>query len=212
MMRSGAWLLLSAVGLGWGCGGPQEDVSQDEPPADSEGLISQTIIRQQPDGALTQETVYITREEQQAQMEAREEYLRQLQSGTPRQLMANLIIDSGCAGSSLWLFDQVGFTGRQLCLYKNPSETYAFIDLGTVIRYIAPTYPIQRIYFWTGAVKSLWSGVDAGNLATCDNTRMACYSNGPYVPFSAYQKVDNVPSGTVIGGTMLGPNTVFLEN
>lgn len=210
MMRSGAWLLLSAVGLSWGCGGPQEDVSQEAPPADSEGLISQTIIRQLPGGALTQETVYITREEQQAQMEAREEYLRQLQSGTPRQLMANLVV--GCVGSNLVLYDQVGFKGRQLCLYKNPSDTYAFIDLGTVIRYIVPTFPVQRIYYWQGAVKSLWAGVDAGNLATCDTTVMACYSYGPYVAFGPNQKVDNVPSGTVIGGTLLGPNTVFLEN
>ncbi|MCY1021341.1 hypothetical protein [Pyxidicoccus sp. MSG2] len=211
MKRSWTWTLVSAVGLLFGCGGPPEDVSAEDPVGESEELISQTIIRQLPGGELTQETTYITRAEQLAQIEAREEYVRRLKSGEPQQFMANLVIDSGCAGSSLWLFDQPNRQGRQLCLYKNPAEAYAFIDLGKVVRYITPTYPYPMFVFWTASVRSLWSGEDAGNMATCDTVIMACYSNAPWVPFGAWQQLNDI-STAQIPGSPRGPNTVFLEN
>jgi uncharacterized protein YnzC (UPF0291/DUF896 family) len=210
MKRSNPWMLVSAVGLLWACGGPPEDVSQEAATGDSEGRISQTIIRQLPDGTVTQETHFITEAERQAQFEAREEYLRRLRSGQPQQLMANLVIDSGCAGSSLWLFDEPNRQGRQLCLYKNPADTYAFISLRSVLRYLTPTIPQRRVY-WTAAVRSLWAGVDAGNLATCDTVNMACYPSGPFVPFVAYQQINDITPGQVPGGRQ-GPDTVFLEN
>ncbi|MCP3097853.1 hypothetical protein LZ198_03075 [Myxococcus sp. K15C18031901] len=211
MKRSLPWMLAGVVGLWMGCGGPPEEQGQEGAPEEQEGLISQTILRQLPDGTVTQETRYITPEERQAQFDAREEYARRLRSGMPQQMMESLVIDDGCAGSSLWLFDQPNRLGRQLCLYKNPVDTYAFINLGSIIRYIVPGSPLPRIYTWTAAVRSLWSGVDAGNLATCDTTRMACYSNAPYLAFGTYQQLNDL-SFPQLPGTPTGPNTVFLEN
>ncbi|RJS27407.1 hypothetical protein DRW03_03315 [Corallococcus sp. H22C18031201] len=208
MTRSAMWMWVGMTVLG-GCGGPPEEGPPAEAPAPQEERISQTILRQLPGGELTQETTYITRAEQLAQIAAREEYVRQIQSGAPRQLMAGLTIDSGCAGSSLWLFDQPNRTGRQLCLYKNPAEDYAFIDLGRVIRYYSPQ-PFPILLFWTAAVRSLWAGEDAGNMATCDNQTMACYSHAPYVPFNAWQQLNDISIAQIPGGPT-GPNTVFLE-
>ncbi|WP_256445447.1 hypothetical protein [Pyxidicoccus parkwayensis] len=40
---------------------------------------------------------------------------------------------------------------------------------------------------------------------------MACYSNGPWVPFGINSSIPNISTAR-IPGLPVGPNTVFLEN
>ncbi|NOK22684.1 hypothetical protein [Corallococcus carmarthensis] len=185
MKHSSPWMLVCAVGLLLGCGGPPEDSPPDVSEGQQDARISQTLIRALPDGTMAQETTFITRAEQRAQLEAREALLRNLGAGVTQQDLDDLAIDGGCAGSSLWLFDQAGRQGNQLCLYKQAGAPQGWLNLGTVIR----IWSSPRLLTWAGAVRSLWSGVHPGSLQYC--TATLCYST-PYQNFNAYQPMDTI--------------------
>ncbi|WP_147451066.1 hypothetical protein [Corallococcus llansteffanensis] len=157
----------------------------DVPGGEEDGLISQTLIRALPDGTMSQETTFITRSEQRAQLEAREALFRHQGGGVTQQDLDDLAIDGGCAGSSLWLFDQAARQGNQLCLYKQAGAPQGWLNLGTVIR----RWDGTRFLTWSGAVRSLWSGVHPGSLQYC--TATLCYTS-PYQNFNANQPLDTI--------------------
>ncbi|MCP3141536.1 hypothetical protein [Pyxidicoccus xibeiensis] len=187
MKRSSTWMMVCAVGLMVGCGGPLEEEAAppEAPEAQEEELFEQTLLRELPDGTLSQETTLITRKEQLAQLAEREALLQSLGLGVTQQDLDDLATDSSCAGSSLWLFDQAGLAGRQLCLYKQVGASQGWLGLGGVIRYINAT----RFYTWSGAVRSLWAGQHPGSLMYC--TSSLCYAQ-PYQNFNAFQQLNTI--------------------
>lgn len=185
MKHASPWMVVCVAGWVLGCGGPPEDPPSEVPEGQQDALISQTLIRALPDGTLSQETTFITRAEQRAQIEAREALFRNRGEGVTQQDLDDLAIDGGCAGSSLWLFDQPARRGRQLCLYKQAGAPVAWLDLGTVTRY----WDGVRFVRWSGAVRSLWSGVHPGSLMYC--TATLCYAS-PYQNFNANQPMDTL--------------------
>ncbi|NRD63505.1 hypothetical protein HRD49_17275 [Corallococcus exiguus] len=187
MQRLNPWTVVCAVGLLMGCGGEPEDALTQAPEGQEDGLVSQTILRQLPDGTLSQETKFITREEQRAQVAAREALFQRRGDGVTQQDLDDLVVDGGCAGSSLWLFDQTSRQGNQLCLYKQVGAYQGWLNLGTIIRRFDGT----RLLTWAGAVRSLYSGSHPGSLLYC--TANLCYGN-PHENFNAYQ-----PLNTIIG-------------
>ncbi|WP_163998816.1 hypothetical protein [Pyxidicoccus caerfyrddinensis] len=196
MKRSSTWMMVSALTLVMGCGGAPEDVPPDAPEAQEDVLFSQTILRERPDGTMSQETTFITREEQLAQIEARDALVRSLGARVTQQDLDDLLIDSGCAGSSLWLFDQTSRTGNQLCLYKQAGADAAWLNLGTVIRKFTNPYFVT----WANAVRSLYSGVHPGALQSC--TATSC-STLIYQSFNAYQLLNTISYGTQLNWAYL---------
>ncbi len=180
MQRLNPWTVVCAVGLLMGCGGAPEDAQTQTPEGQDDGLVSQTIVRQLPDGTLSQETTFITREEQQAQIAARDAFVQRRAEGVTQQDLDDLVVDGGCAGSSLWLFDQTSRQGNQLCLYKQVGAYQGWLNLGTILRRFDGT----RFLTWAGAVRSLYSGAHPGGLQYC--TATLCYSS-PYQSFNAYE-------------------------
>lgn len=185
MKHVSPWMVVCAASLMMGCGGPPEDSPSEVPEGPEDALISQTLIRALPDGTLSQETTFITRAEQRAQIEAREALLRSRGEGVTQQDLDDLAIDGGCAGSSLWLFDQAALQGSQLCLYKQVGAPQGWLNLATVFRRWNGT----RFLTWSGAVRSLYSGVHPGSLMYC--TATLCYAS-PYQNFNTLQRMDTI--------------------
>lgn len=185
MQRLNPWAVVCAVGLLLGCGGAPEDVPPQAPEVRQEELVSQTILRQLPDGTFSQETTFISREEQRAQVAAREELFQRRGEGVTQQDLDDLVVDGGCAGSSLWLFDATSRQGNQLCLYKQVGAYQGWLNLGTILRRFDGT----RFLTWSGAVRSLYSGIHPGSLLYCTDT--LCYGN-PHQNFNAYQALNTI--------------------
>jgi hypothetical protein len=179
MTRLGIFVVSVSV-LAMGCG-PED--APTEVPAESAGeRISQTVIQVFPDGTYLQTTHFITREEQQAQFAEREARLQrgpeEGEAGPGQQAVPTLKI--GCSDpNALWLFDQANRQGNQLCLYKLSSDSAAWLDLWNVLKFPSGT--------WSGAVRSLWAGIDAGALQSCTPT--LCYAT-PYQTFTPWQRID----------------------
>lgn len=204
MKRSSPWCWIGVVGLLMGCGGPLEEAAPEAPGETPRERVEQTILRELPDGSLVTETTSITLEEQRAQLALRDEYVRKLRSGVSQQDLDDLLIDSGCAGSSLWLFAGTHQTGSQLCLYKQLGASNAWLDLGTVLYlYVPPLF-----LTWAGRVRSLYSGVHPGSLQSCTPTLCYMYF---YQNFGAYQRIDSVPATDPFGGNLV-LNQAYLHN
>ncbi|QSQ19160.1 hypothetical protein JY651_27855 [Pyxidicoccus parkwayensis] len=198
MKRTNTWMMVCAFGLMVGCGGPlEEEAAPPEVPEgqEQEELFTQTIVRQLADGTMTQETTFITRKEQLAQLAEREALLKSLGKGVTQQDLDDLVTDGSCAGSSLWLFDQTNLAGRQLCLYKQAGASQGWLSLTSIIRYFDG---VGSIYTWSGAVRSLWAGQHPGSLLCCTST--LCYSDFGQ-NFVAYEKIPVTVVTPPLGGT-----------
>ncbi|WP_426753467.1 hypothetical protein [Myxococcus sp. Y35] len=167
-----------------------------------EELITQTIVWESDAGELETRTRVITRAEQQAQFRAREAQRQSASLGPSAAQIPSLIIDCNNQ-NALWLFDGGFLGGNQLCLYRNPVDSIAVADLGRILR---PGLPIQS---WAGAVRSLWAGMDSGNLATCDLVPARCYTApAPYQGFDAWEKLEYIYTTP---GYPTSPNTAWLD-
>ncbi|MCY1015792.1 hypothetical protein [Pyxidicoccus sp. MSG2] len=196
MKRSNTWMMVCGLTLVMGCGGPPEDLSTDAPEVREDALFSQTILRELPDGTMSQETTFITREEQLAQIEARDAIIRSLGTRVTQQDLDDLLVDSGCAGSSLWLFDETSLQGNQLCLYKQVGADQGWLSLGTIIRKFSSPFFLT----WANAVRSLYSGVHPGALQSC--TATSC-SATIYQTFNAYQRLNTISYATQLNWAYL---------
>ena len=149
-----------------GCSGAQA-------PAETEGGIHRTVVHIDEDGVANVTVQKITRAEQEAEIAAREA-MTQSSPGhrevmSPGQAASSgdvglhrsaINVDTGCAGSSLWMFDDYALTGNELCLYwhgvGNRYENLA--DFGRWV-------PMGRYYYlgnWDHAVRSFWAGDEYG--------------------------------------------------
>ena len=167
-----------AVGAG-GCVAPDES----EPTA----TVYRTIVRFSPDGTVEPTFQTVTVAEQQAELAARAAAIAALRTGGETQALPTLKVDGGCAGSSLWLFDQANLGGNELCLFKAPADDMAWLDLGTLCR-----TPTRLCATWANAVRSLWAGTHPGSLQSC--TATLCFTM-PFLNFTPFQRINSVAAG-----------------
>ncbi|AGC46328.1 hypothetical protein MYSTI_05040 [Myxococcus stipitatus DSM 14675] len=197
MNRMSAWMPWTAVSLLVGCGGALDETAS---PVE-EALIEQTVVWVDDQGVTEHSTRFITRAEQQAQFAARA--ARREAPAADRSALAYPAPVIDCNNqNSLWLFDRADYLGRQLCLYRRPGDSLAALDLGKTIRYFDPASPFPR--YWAGAVRSLSSGSDKGQLSQCDLVRNFCSTSpfDPFIAFNAWQNIANIPAS---------PNTAWLN-
>lgn len=182
MKRLGIFVACAAM-LVMGCGAEPEAPASAAPDDSASETVSQTVIQMLPDGTYLQSTRHISRAEQQAQFEAREALQQGAangERGLTRQTAGELHIDCNNL-DALWLYDQPNRGGNQLCLYRSPSDSTAWLLLMYVPRGAGTT--------WSGAVRSLWAGRDAGALQNCTPT--LCYIS-PVQVFSAWQAINSI--------------------
>ncbi|HEV3194098.1 MAG TPA: hypothetical protein VGY54_26515 [Polyangiaceae bacterium] len=99
----------------------------------------------------------------------------------------DVVLDTGCAASSMWLFDDTNRVGDEICFFQdgnNLSNGY-------------PAYEVDLAGFtygnsgspWAGQVRSAWAGSDVACLAA-DSTDGF---QSDFVNFDVYQYIDPVP-------------------
>jgi hypothetical protein len=134
-------LLLSAFALSACDGGVDTSATPDQQPDQS---IKRTIVWMNNDGTATVRDIFVSKEQNQKDMELREAFL----SGryTPA-----IVRDASCVGSSMWLYDQpnrgIGYpTVTQICFYESDTSPgwKLALDLGT--------------YGWATRIRSFWGG------------------------------------------------------
>jgi hypothetical protein len=133
--------------------------------SETSATLTRTIVTLNVDGTERVRTETITRETQLREIEAREKFLRERAEpkdgvGTTSSAITQ---DDGCAGSSLWMFDGEYLSGNEIC-FTGLGEA----NLASYFRRIQCTkeftcYPLT----WAESVRSLWAGVDYGDLAWC---------------------------------------------
>jgi hypothetical protein len=145
--------LLIALAVLAGCA----NAPGDEPTDDD---LEDTIVTIKADGTTEVRTEKTTRARVEQEIAARD----RLAAGqaapelAPGQPVYTLINDSGCAGASMWMFDQPNLLGRRICFYRQglPAD---WVDFTAIVRgVLGGKYP----GFWGGAVRSAFAGGDAG--------------------------------------------------
>lgn len=185
------FLVASAALAASGCAGTADadDVAvSDDPAAASDGMVHRTIVQFAPDGTLQPIYETVTVAQQQAEQAARAAFLEASRNGLIQsQALPSLHVDGGCAGASLWLFDQANLAGNELCLFKAATDDMAWLDLGTLCR---GSFCLAT---WANAVRSLWAGSDPGSLQSCTST--LCFTT-PFLNFTAFQRINSVAAGS----------------
>lgn len=170
--------------VGMGAAGCVADAA-DEPEAQGPEAVQRTIVRVNADGSYEQTFETVTPAQRQAEIDARAALVASSGGAKARPIVA---IDSACAAADLWLFDQTGIRGNELCMFLR-DESFAFLDLGRFCR-----TPGCATGTWSGVVRSLWAGVTPGNLTACTPT--LCYGGpGNGFHFEPYQRFDSVAPG-----------------
>lgn len=192
-------LLVCALSL-LGCGQAPEDIAADVPDTKADELLEDTNVWLNAKGELEQSTRLITRAEREAQEAARLASQQAIQEGHAEFQIPGPVIDDCSDPNSLWLYDTEGNTGRRLCLHRDPANSIVGLDLSRVVYLRLSTVTI----YWNGRVRSLWAGVDGGNLAHCDLVRNLCYTSpSPFVGFTAWQRITSIVSDTRLNSAWL---------
>ncbi|HZS38253.1 MAG TPA: hypothetical protein VFF06_15555 [Polyangia bacterium] len=139
--------------------------------------FNRTIVVLHPDGTQDVRTEQITVEQQQTEIAVRAQRLQQAASGVGVAQQA-LTQDTGCAGSSMWLFDQATLTGNEICF---TGQGYANFSSYFDTCYGTP----PRCNTWATSVRSFWSGFEGGYFIP---------SSGPAEFFYPYVRVDSADS------------------
>lgn len=177
--------MIVSIGI-FGCA----TLTEDSPTPDASDIIHRTIVRYLPDGSFEQSFETITLTEQQAEFAARATLIETSRLGTarPSELLQQ---DSGCAGSSLWLFSATNLGGDQLCLFRPLNEGFSELNLGTVCRI---RFEFRCIATWSDAIRSLWAGSDPGNILACDSNK--CFTGfGNSFGFSPFERINTITAG-----------------
>jgi hypothetical protein len=180
------FFLVAGAALGAsGCLGAADDAAASGDPA-ADGKVYRTIVQFAPDGSMQPIYEVVSVAQQQAEQAARAAFLEASRKGQS-QALPTLHVDGGCAGASLWLFDQANLGGNELCLFKAATDDMAWLDLGTLCRgpFCFTT--------WANAVRSLWAGSDPGSLQSCTST--LCFTT-PFLNFTAFQRFNSVAAGS----------------
>lgn len=128
---------------------------------DEEKMVNRTIVHLNPDGTKEVKTVVISAAEQAADIEARTEMLARIAEARAQGLgVAEEAIsqDTGCAGSSLWLFDSTTTPANEICFHGAGSA-----NLGDYWIYF-PLPPYDPGESWSAHVRRYWPGSEAGSL------------------------------------------------
>jgi hypothetical protein len=180
-MSTKALVLLGVFSCAVGCSSAEPSGSSAPAQADDpSAVVSRTIVHLSADGTKKVTTETVTRAAQLEEIAARTAYLQGTQTGggnVGATSSALLTEDLGCAGSSLWLFDQPNLQGNEIC-FKGPGEGDLF-DYTDVI--CGKGMPYCAIVTWSGSVRSLWAGVDSGYFVGCAGV------------FNAWQRLDTLP-------------------
>jgi hypothetical protein len=154
---------LSAMFTG-GCAASTEDGAASR--SETSEALTRTIVTFDVDGTEKVRTETITRETQLREIEERETFLGERAEPKPKDGVGTtssaLTLDSGCAGSSLWMFDGQNLSGNEIC--------FTGAGWANLANYSDRMYCSGNICSWgTWAknVRSLWAGVDPGALAWC---------------------------------------------
>ena len=140
------------------------------------------------------ETVTLTAQEAAQQTEQLAMLKADAQAGITRSDKAGIqplfVLDAGCNGSSLWLYDQPNQTGNRIC----------FTDVGSnaVTDLIKFPYPLggtwagnERTLTLHSRVKSYWGGRQTA-IGQCQDdvgqTPINCYSNGPFTFMGVFER------------------------
>jgi hypothetical protein len=122
---------------------------QEPPDAPGEPVFTRTLVRVDDQGNVTYEQREISLSQQQ-----RDKRLREL---AERGVAASIVVDNSCAGASMWMFDQPGLTGNELCVFMFPkSSNWSNSGL-----WLYPRGPFGSLGTWLHAVRSLWAGAEA---------------------------------------------------
>jgi hypothetical protein len=173
-------LSLVTVSLAAGCGAG--DGSAETSPA-SDGLVSVTAVRFNPDGTTTQVERRITREAEQA------EYLA-LKGGATRETPmavtnAPIAQDVACGTSDTWLYDGPNASGNRICFSgTGTADLTQFHDWSC-----SRTFCIESS--WAGKVASYYPGGYMGHFT--GRYPQSLYSS--QVTFQAESGLRNVPTG-----------------
>jgi hypothetical protein len=178
-------------------------VAPPDPGAPDADIVYRTIVRFSSDGRFEQTFETITPAEQQTELVARATFFDATRSDasgvkTHPQTLPTLGVDHGCAGASLWLFDQPQLMGNELCLFKASADDQAWLDLGTLCRGSSSSGRCAGL--WAGAVRSLWAGTDPGSLLSCT---IALCNATPFLNFVPFQQIVSAAAG--------GLNTAYLH-
>jgi hypothetical protein len=108
-----------------------------------DAVYTRTIVTFNAAGARSVRTVAITGAEKAADLEARR--------AAGHGVTVLTVRDYSCAGSDMWLYDQAGFGGNEICFYGTPGVFLGF--------YPDPAGPYGT---WAGAVRSYYAGTETG--------------------------------------------------
>jgi len=152
-------------------GGPEptQTASGTEP----ETAYMRTVVHLGPSGAPVVTTETVTASEQLTRREAREHSRAPATTGAsglrvegcPNCDPPGVLQPTSCDGSALWMFDQTGLTGNELCVF-NAGTTRGVLDYSNIIReWVCGGAPGCHPYWWGGAVRSFYAGSQSGEFS-----------------------------------------------
>jgi hypothetical protein len=162
------------------CGVADPGADPVQSPSAEPDTFTRTVVHIQADGTETVEQTTITAAQQRAEQDARARILGG-KASAPAGESDVVTHDTGCAASSMWMFDQTSLAGNEICFFGS-----GYVNLASYCRGVS--CPSS----WSKAVRSYWAGSDSGLFST--NTSPTCGSGGCFESFSPFQKALTVSS------------------
>lgn len=129
-----------------------------------QATYTRTIVKMTADGRPVVTTETVTAEEQRRDVEARAEALaastRQQAGETIGSSAAAIARDTGCGGSSMWLFDRANLSGNEICFYGAGGVDLRSYPDGRW--WSAACTSLYSSCTWAASVQSFWAGSDRG--------------------------------------------------
>src|SRR5262245_27338979 len=140
-----------------GVGENDDDSVEGDVQVEASETFTRTIVRLEGDGREIVEVQVVTRAEQ---LMAQEQRARMLESEREGFDPATAIVkDSGCASSSMWIFDQPNLHGNEICFTgAGDANLYNYCRISQEI--VPGTYVCTDR--WNNDVRSYWAGSDGG--------------------------------------------------
>jgi hypothetical protein len=185
-----------------GCGGaPGDEASPAAADPAAEAHVTRTIVRIGPAGDPEVSTEEISVTQQRAEIAARAAFVREREEAAKNGTLPRTVEiarDTGCSTSSLWMFDQPGQSGNEICFNgSGPTRlslyfrAYPCDPIDAWCRHNALTWQGTTLY---AATRSYWAGTNGGN-----------FSFNPYTTaeyFSPWQRVDDTTLNAQLADTL----------
>jgi hypothetical protein len=158
--------LLSAASA---CSGTNDALTSSQSEAET---VTRTIVRTQRDGSVKIEKSVISRAEQLQEIAAKENLAKA--AATPGFRLQDIVFDTSCAASSMWLFHGWFLDGSEMCFFQDGNtggtqwgdNGFEQVDLSAWNWYV----PGQGTIIVAGSVNSAWAGSDAACLSIAAST------------------------------------------